>query len=474
MHKLKKVIAATYFPIFAVFLLSLGFTLSSARGAAPDELAQNASSWYTFKNFKPPANYHDPVTDIPSVLVESINCFAFKPNVDSSCITQRSSRISESFPTCCTYSPIYYFIVGAGQHLAHYLKPGYADYGGRIASLFWNFLILIFSIRIASKNLSNSFLLLPIILTPMSLFLFGTVNPSGAEISAGILFTLCLINYFNFQNQPKIFSKPSAILGGSFLYFTLTRPIAIIWAFVIFGALLLGSKKQVKNLKSIILVFLPGLAISLIYFVFHPPQTGSPAGYTPVPNASYRFYFEGFIYSIENFPKRLHEAIGVLGWLDTPMPVSILIVYLLTFTVFLSKILTNSGISFKFISYMIGSAWILPAAIELVSWHDWPGWWQGRYSLPLYLPLLLVIFYSGKDLQKESLMKIFAITLQISGLMLVINLLRYSFGIQSFGWIPTRLSDPAMPQLILFLTGIIYIFIVFYSTTLMINFRSKK
>ena len=138
----KKKLKGVYVSSFILILsISFGFFISSPPGAAPDELTHSAASWYTFSNMKPPAYSTQNSGEIPSSLIIDNECYKFKPQQDASCIAAKNSDVATGYPMM-TYSPVYYFMVGLGQHLASVIDYKYAAFGGRIASLFLSLLFV--------------------------------------------------------------------------------------------------------------------------------------------------------------------------------------------------------------------------------------------------------------------------------------------------------------------------------------------
>jgi hypothetical protein len=442
-RKLQRVYVSSFILILSI---SFGFFITSPPGAAPDELTHSAASWYTFSNMKPPAYSTQNSGEIPSSLIIDNECYKFKPQQDASCIAAKNSDVASGYPMM-TYSPVYYFLVGLGQHLASVFDYKYAAFGGRIASLFLSlfFVFLIFR-KLYIENYQQPYLIL-LPLTPMAVFLSVTVNPSGTEVTSGLLLTTLL--HFklkgveNSDKVSKIQSNLPIILSS--LYFFLSRPSALIWFGVLITALILSIEKNhwIKLLRQ--LTFMVGpITVAIVYHLTHPHKTGSPGGYVPVENDNFRFYLDGFITSLENLPTHLRQSYGVLGWLDTPAPVFVTLVFYFLYLIVISDLHKFSKISINSTILLIFGNTVLISLLELIAWHEWPNWWQGRYSLPL-LAMTFWIFYLRANNNKSDLIRVSAFVVIFMHLILIIeNLFRYSFGI--IGFFPARLTDPAIGE----------------------------
>lgn len=95
-----------------------------------------------------------------------------------------------------------------------------------------------------------------------------------------------------------------------------------------------------------------------------------------------------FLRVVEQTDDNLVEAIGRLGWLDTPLP---------TFVVFGWMLLTGmlvavSGRTWLAVSAIAVLAVVTSWSFELIQGNESGTYWQGRYSLPLLvgIPILLV------------------------------------------------------------------------------------
>ena len=442
-RKLKKIYASSFILILSI---SFGFFITSPPGAAPDELTHSAASWYTFSNLKPPAYSTQNSGEIPSSLIIDNECYKFKPQQDASCIAAKNSDVAAGYPMM-TYSPIYYFVVGMGQHVASIFDYKYAALGGRISSLLLSlfFVFLIFR-KLYAENYQQPYLIL-LPLTPMAVFLSVTVNPSGTEVTSGLLLTTLLhfkIKAFQSKyNGVKI--QPNLPIIFASLYFFLSRPSALIWFGVIITALILSIERNHRiALLRHLTIIVPSIIVAVIYHFTHPHKTGSPGGYVPVENDDFRFYLDGFITSLENLPTHLRQSYGVLGWLDTPAPVFVTLVFYFIYLVVISDLHKFSKISFNATIILFLGNTVLISLLELIAWHEWPNWWQGRYSLPL-LAMTFWIFFLRANKGTNDLIRVSTFLVILMHLMLTIeNLFRYAFGI--IGFFPSRLTEPAIGE----------------------------
>ncbi len=440
-----------------VTLLLFGVFLSTPPGAAPDELTHSAASWYTFENLRPGSFPYQSSGEIPSSLVLDNECYKFKPQQDASCLKPLDDSVVSGYPMMI-YSPIYYFVVGAGQHFSAVFGNSHAVYGGRLASIGFNLALVYFILfKLQKHRIANPYLLL-VPLTPMALFLGSTVNPSGFEVTSGLMFAT--VFHFYWEKMQKSVSRPEKkelleILGIS-LMFLLSRQPAIIW-FSIIIAFQLGFKPLFANLKALI-PLVPSVLISTAYHLTHPHGAASPAGYVPVANDNFKYYFDGFITSLENLPRHLRESYGVLGWLDTPAPVIVTIAFYFLFFYLIFVMQDVAKFDLSVLLLIIFSNTVLISLLELILWHDWPNWWQGRYSLPLLAMSFWSFYLKAKLPPSSTIKKITFIILILNLGVLLENLVRYSFGLNWF--YPARLSNPAIGDLRFNLSIVFFILVI--------------
>jgi hypothetical protein len=80
----------------------------------------------------------------------------------------------------------------------------------------------------------------------------------------------------------------------------------------------------------------------------------------------------------------VHEMVGVLGWLDTPVPNVAFYLWTAAFVIFLAGgLLWGTRRQICVLGALVLAVWLVPVAIMV---HDRPSlglFWQGRYSLPL-------------------------------------------------------------------------------------------
>jgi hypothetical protein len=173
--------------------------------------------------------------------------------------------------------------------------------------------------------------------------------------------------------------------------------------------------------------------------------SGAPAAPPPL------LYFAAwFAVSLLFLPLRLYQMFGVLGWLDTPAPVALLLVYVVGWGVLLFRLPRVRKIAA--VCGIFGIV-ILPSAIETAGWGSWP-WWQGRYTLPFALGFGLLLLLRSGQLIPRTISAVSGIAVLSLGLMVWVNAIRYNFGLNDFG-LPVSLAQQGLSPARLLLSAAI-------------------
>src|ERR1035437_8937443 len=195
-----------------VAIAALGMFISTPPSGGPDEPAQELTAWYLSGHGLPPTS-----VEWFSVPVSfSVDPCFMRSTLNASC------------------APPYYWVVGAGERLAAALTGvEYADIGGRLASFILNFgALLLLSLYMRRRNLWWGTLLL-IVSTPMAVFMGIVVNPSGWEITCGIVLAAVLSEAVWGRQSLRSETWPTTttlILVVASVALSLARPLGFIWA----------------------------------------------------------------------------------------------------------------------------------------------------------------------------------------------------------------------------------------------------
>jgi hypothetical protein len=429
-----------------IVIAGVGMLISSPRSAGPDEPAQELTAWYLSGHGLRPDSPESFSAPVQFSVIEP--CFLDKqtPDLTASCMPPRSTaEAMASTIEVLNYPPPYYMAVGVGERLAAALVGiEYADLGARFASFILNFgALLLVSLYMRRRDPHWGSLLL-LVSTPMAVFLGAVVNPSGWEITCGVVMAAVLSGAVRGRESlgsdawPKI-TVAALVLASVAL--SLARPVGFFWAsgltVTAFAVAPSINRRLVLRVASAVA---PGIALGILWLITHPAAglpvissaAAAPAGHNlAAPLAASLLYF----------PLRLFQMFGVLGWLDTPMPGLLLCGNLLAWGVLLRR-MPSIGRVAKLCG--IFGIVIAPSLIEsATSYAGSSLWWQGRYTLPFALGFVLLMLLRSDRLIPRTISIASSVTLLSLGIMVLVNAIRYDFGLNNYD-LPLSFAHPGL------------------------------
>ena len=429
---------------FALVILAvIGFALSSPRFASPDEEAHQATAWYVTTYGMPPKE--ETRAEVPTIFRDGA-CFATNGRQDASCHPAREGGYTE-LVRVLNYPPPYYWVVGIGQKASELVaSDAWIDLGGRAASFFLNIAGLVVLALLTRRRYPHWGTYLLLVATPMAAFLWATVNPSGWEITAGLLFAYFFARaWWDNEDDPATATRwplITAIVITSVL-FALARHSAMVWmagvivAVVVTGRSLLPRAQQWKVLLATAPGFLAGIAWQLthpaVHVINNPDRVEDPQSID---------FLHYFMQIEEVLPDRLRQMVGVLGWMDTPVPQWMFFLVLIGWAAFIGFLFARTRIPVLFLVVGFLGTFLAPTVLEMVRWNDWPYWYQGRITLPFTIPFLFILALKYAHKAPRAAAALSVVTGFVLTFMVWQNLMRYSFGI--WDYIPERWSDPAI------------------------------
>ncbi|MFU8945623.1 DUF2142 domain-containing protein [Mycetocola zhadangensis] len=325
---------------------------------------------------------------------QAASCLAFEPDTSAACITPVTgdpNRIVDTGTSAGANSPLYYALVGSPTLIMSGVKALYAmrAVNALLCSVMLALTFLFLSLLPRSRWALTA---TAVSITPMVLYLGGSVNPNGLEVAAsGALLASCLaLGRVNSTGWGLAGRVTAIVVSGSLLM--ATRSIAMLWVLlIVVAALFLSDTAVLRTLLKKPLVW-TGLAAAAIVggatLVWNlnppdiqpPPFAGAGAGALPtaVDMLLRTFDFgEGWI--------------GLLGWVDTPPPGLALIAWSIAIGAIATAALVLGARRAKIVLAGFGLALLLVPAVVQASVIAELGYiWQGRYTLALLLCFILL------------------------------------------------------------------------------------
>lgn len=388
-------------------------------------------------------------------------CFAFYPDATAECLSLRGS--SDDAPVLtpvARYPPLYYVLVGLPSLV---LPPGsltvYAMRAAAVALMAALSASAALSLRRTRKP-AWSLAGLLVALTPMSLFLGSTVNPSGLEAIAGIaLWASGVVLVLEAENvvDPRVVHRA----GLAACLLVLTRQLGPLWLVLTIAVLaLLSSGNGRARLRSSpaarfwTAVLVASIAAQGWWLAWAKPLAGWASIYRPDD----RGWPELARSAVGETSRLVHEMVGVFGWLDTPSPEGAFLLWVLAIGALVGLALAVAPRPRLIVAIgMVSAAGLLvPVALELAGARQIGLHYQGRYTLPLAagVPLLAGIAVGIGGTPRHSRRLVFALGAAVATAQLLAfgqALRRYTVGASGSlaPWSALRWSPPLPVMLLL-------------------------
>lgn len=398
-----------FFAFFAIFaLLGTLWSLATPIFASPDESAHATKAVAQLRGEF--AGYERegvrfPVIDLPNSYrySEGIVCFVPHPAVPANCGVELGAPDGTPWfgNWVLSYNPLYYYVVGWPTL---FLDGNTGVYAMRILSALLGAVLLSLACQSALSRGSRRWmpLALAFLASPMVLFLSGSVNPQGVEITAGALSWIAIIRLFeSYRDSGHVRSWrlwAPVVVGALFLIEA--RAVGPLW-WLIIAAVALGVvgfgaiRTALADRRA-----WPWMGAVLIFAAFSAYWTlkgGSVSGQAAQGDAPHvgGSPIDGFWATLRNTPTYVEQAIGLFGWLDTPLPGLVLGLYLAAvFVVVLFALLATGRRGGTLTAVTLGVAALVPPLVQAAAVSRTGVIWQGRYSLFLYLGIVIVACWS--------------------------------------------------------------------------------
>jgi hypothetical protein len=277
--------------------------------------------------------------------------------------------------------------------------------------------------------------------TPIAWFTFGTVNPSALAIAGG----LALVTGLLLLDRPRA----DTLAAAGWVAVVLARRDGPLWAtYVVVAVCLLLAVKpsdvwhrlraavRALAIVTVILSVVPVLWRGEFGFdlllVLAPLMLGVVEGYWIAWDRTVDQAQRGWLVAlavmtgvaglavviarrpggydaevvrlvVANTGDHLTQVVGLLGWLNAPVPTTGVLLYWATFGALIGVALLvhsrSALVAGAVICIAIVTAWML----ELGQGSDYGDYWQGRYTMPLAIGLPLIAVWSVRDARIDAL-----------------------------------------------------------------------
>ncbi|HYI32413.1 MAG TPA: DUF2142 domain-containing protein [Glaciibacter sp.] len=324
-----------------------------------------------------------------------LTCFAFQADIPASC--QAPVKGDPDKPTSITTSaginsPVYYAIVGAPSLL---LSGNAALYGMRLVNAIVCAALLagmFMSLRqLPSSRWATLGALVSV--TPMVLFLSGSINPNGMEFAAAAALFAALLTVVRTPSPGRTLWGRGAIVLLSAAILGNTRSIGLLWILLaVAGALILSNRQVMSALVrrwETWLIVGGSAIVSLLAVAWYikPPITTAAGPVFQGVGTSFR---SAFIHMIIETVDYARDWIGLFGWVDRPAPAITVMVWTAAICAFLvASLALGRGRALLTVVFFALAVVLVPAVAQAAIVTESGYIWQGRYTLVLLAYLLI-------------------------------------------------------------------------------------
>lgn len=383
--------------------LSIAWSLATPIAASPDEPAHfiKAAAVANGQLAGEPSEFGD-VVQVPRyvALTHARTCFAFKPELTAACdqVPQDDpDTIVDGTTTAGLYNPLYYAAVGWPTT---FLVGDPALYAMRFISGALNALFLAMAIMMVATWRRPTIPALGLVagITPMMLFLSGSVNPNALEASSTVAVLSAMLSIV-LHPRPELLAQRCALLIVAASVAVNTRGLALIWVLAAIALpLLIPDRRRLRELFSCRPVQISVVAIaisttlSLLWLLsssslFAGLPTSDRPGTVPQTGAA---PFVGFWLTLSGTFDFGQELVGLFGWLDTPSNDSVYFIWAAFTSILIGVACVLLRGRHLLVAVLLVSGLIfIPALIQGAYISGGGLIWQGRYTLPIYLCAML-------------------------------------------------------------------------------------
>lgn len=330
-----------------------------------------------------------------AALNELLHCVAYSPELLQTCEVSDAFDLSDTTfasSTASLYNDTFYYMVGWPSLINE-------DFGGFFGMRLINALVC--SVLLATSFGVLSLLRRPtlpmiglaLVATPATLFLSGTVNPNGLEIAATALFATSLLTALLRDSKGRELGYLMTLAAISGLLQPQIRSLGWVWL----GLAVLTLLFYVGPRRFFAVLFRPqaliGAAITLLGIGLAITQILSTSVLTSgIPIAMHGAPFHtGVKLMLERITDNMSTMVTPFEWMFMVPPSYVMFTYFaLTAALVVTALVLSERKRIATITFALGSYVFVPAIIQGFAMRSSGYIWQGRYSLAIFLVLLLV------------------------------------------------------------------------------------
>lgn len=381
----------------AMLVVVTTWAVGVPRFASPDEPGHIYKAYATAHGEllgRPAAGEPDNLREFdgPAALgTPDLNCFNGRPEVPAACA---GFGVPPLVSSAARYPPWYYGLVGVPVAVAGQSERVLAF---RLVSAAMCVALLTLAMCVAKRSVRRDVVALQVAaFTPMALFLMASVNPNAVEIAGFVAIWACLARVATDVRLPRRLLVLASLLTAAVV---LMRPIAIVWMVGVVAVVLIGSSQRRRREL---------FDRRLVAYAIGPTALALVASWLWALYARFEVQDERLTnalsvggalrQSVENWPRYLHQTIGVLGWLDTPVPFFAYAAWLAALVVVVVIHLRSATTRGVVACAALVALWLaLPLIVNGFTNSRAGLTYQGRYSLPIFVGLMFLPMWGDRS-----------------------------------------------------------------------------
>lgn len=404
-RSLRKTTLWTFVWAFASFTV---WSLASPLWSTPDGQAHDLMAYHAVRDLTvepAPASMSGTfaITEVPQGLADSAasyTCQAWQ-TVPADCVvdvTDDQTPVKVLNPAGRNV-PTYYVATGWPSLLVPLTLAVWAD---RLAAAALAALFLAWAASAALTRARRSVAITGVAVagTPMVMYLGGALNPNSLEITAGMAVAACSVVFLREGGESwlgRVMFRRTLIAVAVMVSIRMLAPVWVIAWLAAFA--LLATRKHWAYAFSRRGLPWVGLAVAgVVLQVWWTLSAGMLA------NPGQPKYDNGMLTNLYLSMRQINyftltQQVGMMGWLDTPLPADVYAaVPLISLAVGAVALVIVTGRQRQAVLVLLAAQYVLPIVVQAVQYNTNGLIWQGRYTLPLtvMVPIFLMMFAADR------------------------------------------------------------------------------
>ncbi|WP_423918445.1 DUF2142 domain-containing protein [Frigoribacterium sp. 2-23] len=386
---------------FFALLVFGGWSIASPVSSAPDEPSHAVKAEATVRGMftgAPTDQVGIESFSLPrdiSDLGGAMACTAAQPTTSALCQPDLGMFPSSEFAATSgvgSYNPVYYALVGWPSL---FLEGDEAIIGMRLASALINGVFIGVMFWAAAQMTRGSSLVawIAVALTPMATYLGGMINPNGVEITGCAALASVAWLIVHDRAASRLASRASMLAASGIVAGNARSASPLFVALIVVAVLLTVPLERVRELIRRRQVWIAA-GVSVLGLGFAAVWTAlvaAPAGFIPSSDPARDGIAQAVVHTLGATENYGTEMIGVLGWFDTGLPQPVYFGWTAGIGFLVIGALAFARRRFLLASVVLMIALLLvPSLLQAPSAATYGYIWQGRYSLPVFVGMVIV------------------------------------------------------------------------------------